>query len=183
MTLVKFYKNKTFFNLRLMLISVLLLQSVFIYNNYSNSTDELIIFHKSRFTLIGEKANRNLKVYHNIDSVAMNHDNVIKNFKIGNFITKTEEDTIESVYQIRDKKILVVDSLGVYKVKTFKPNYVLLRNSPKINLNRLIDSLQPELIIADGSNYKSYVARWETTCKKQKLPFHITNEKGAFVVQ
>ena len=183
MTLVKFYKNKTFFNLRLMLISVLLLQSVFIYNNYSNSTDGLIIFHKSRFTLIGEKANRNLKVYHNIDSVAMNHDNVIKNFKIGNFITKTEEDTIESVYQIRDKKILVVDSLGVYKVKTFRPNYVLLRNSPKINLNRLIDSLQPELIIADGSNYKSYVARWETTCKKQKLPFHITNEKGAFVVQ
>jgi competence protein ComEC len=118
-----------------------------------------------------------------MDSLAINQDYMIKNFKIGNFITKTEEDTIEAVYQIKDKKLLIIDSLGIYKVKSFKPNYVLLRNSPKINLNRLIDSLQPELIIADGSNYKSYVNRWESTCTKKKLPFHSTSEKGAFIIR
>jgi len=182
-TVVNFYKHKSFSNLRLMLISFLLFQGAFIYNSYLNSTYEFIIFHKSRFTLMGEKVNRNLMVYHNIDSLAMAQDHMIKNFKIENFITKTTENNIISFYQIQNKKLLVIDSLGVYNIKTFRPNYVLLRNSPKINLNRLVDSLHPELIIADGSNYKSYVARWETLCKKQKLPFHNTSEKGAYIIK
>ncbi|MEO6348834.1 MAG: ComEC family competence protein, partial [Aquaticitalea sp.] len=63
------------------------------------------------------------------------------------------------------------------------PDYVLLRNSPKINLKRLLDSLQPKLIIADGSNYKSYTQRWKMTCDKLKIPFHLTGEKGAFVLK
>lgn len=183
MAFIKFYKHSSFSNIRLLLISVLLFQGAFIYNSLLNSNNEFIIFHKSRFTLLGEKTNRNLMVYHNIDSATMTHDHVVKNFKIGNFITKTEEKEIGSFYQIHNKKLLVIDSLGVYNIKTFRPNYVLLRNSPKINLNRLIDSLHPEFIIADGSNYKSYVARWETLCKKQKLPFHSTSEKGAFTIR
>lgn len=182
-TLLNFCKHRTISNLKLTLISILLLQGVFIYNNYTHSTSEFIIFHKNRFTVIGQKNSDELKVHHNMDSLAMNHDHVIKNFKIGNFIAQTEEDAIQAVYQINNKKLLVIDSLGVYKVKSFKPNFVLLRNSPKINLNRLIDSLQPELIIADGSNYKSYVANWKNTCTKQKLPFHSTGEKGAFIMR
>lgn len=181
-TLVKFYKNKTFANLRMMMISVLLFQGVFIYNSYINSTHEFIIFHKSRFSVIGQKNNNQFHVDHNLEPFAYTNDKMIRNFKIGNFITTTEEDTIKSFYQINNKNLLVVDSLGVYNVKTFKTSYVLLRNSPKINLNRLIDSLKPELIIADGSNYKSYVTRWNTTCAKQKLPFHSTSEKGAFII-
>ncbi|GAL69023.1 competence protein [Jejuia pallidilutea] len=59
---------------------------------------------------------------------------------------------------------------------------MLLRQSPKINLNRLIDSLKPKQIIADGSNYKSYIEHWELICKKRKLPFHQTSKKGAFVL-
>ena len=182
-TIVNFYKHKSFSSLRLMLISILLFQGSFIYNSYLNSNNEFIIFHKSRFTLLCKKTNRNLMIYHNIDNTVMTNDHVIKNFKIGNFITKIEEDNIGSIYLTHNKKLLVIDSLGVYNIKTFKPNYVLLRNSPKINLNRLIDSIHPELIIADGSNYKSYVARWETICKKQKLPFHSTSEKGAFTIR
>ena len=46
---------------------------------------------------------------------------------------------------------------------------------------RLIDSIHPSTIIADGSNYKSYVARWKLTCLKTKITFHATSEKGAFI--
>jgi competence protein ComEC len=60
---------------------------------------------------------------------------------------------------------------------------VLLTNSPRINLNRLIDSLKPKYIIADASNYKSYAQRWKTTCMNKKIPFHSTYEKGAFVLK
>ncbi len=73
--------------------------------------------------------------------------------------------------------------MGVYNVKRFKPDYVLLRNSPRINLERLIDSIKPTCIIADGSNYKTYVKRWEKTCLNRKLPFHQTGTMGAFEIE
>jgi competence protein ComEC len=87
------------------------------------------------------------------------------------------------VYPFKDNYILVVDSLGVYETKKLMSKYVLLTNSPRINLNRLIDSLKPKYIIADASNYKSYAQRWKTTCMNKKIPFHSTYEKGAFVLK
>lgn len=86
------------------------------------------------------------------------------------------------MYQFNEALILVVDSLGVYNVP-FKPSIVLLRDSPKINLERLIDNLQPQQIIVDGSNYRSYVDRWKATCTIKKLPFHHTYEMGAFILK
>jgi competence protein ComEC len=182
-TLARFFKNKSFVNLRLVLFSVLVLQAIFFWNRYHNSFNEFIIFHKNRNTLIGEKDKHKLKLYHNNDREWISEDNMIKNYRIGNFLATLQEDSIKSVYQFHDKKLLVVDSSGIYNIKSFRPNYLLLRNSPKINLKRLIDSLKPEAIIADGSNYKSYVDRWKYTCIKQKLPFHSTSEKGAFIIK
>ena len=83
----------------------------------------------------------------------------------------------------RTKLLLAIDSLAVYKGITFEPNYILLRNSPRLNLNRVIDSLKPQQIIADASNYKSYLKRWKATCEHKKIPFHQTNEKGAFIIE
>lgn len=180
---VMILKKRTFSTLSLTLMSVILFQLVILFEKHQNQTDELVIFQKSRFTIIGEKNSHTLKVSHNLDSTSILKENSIKNFKIGNSIKTISEDSILSVYQMNNKKLLVIDSFGIYQVKNFKPDYILLRNSPKINLERLIDSLQPELIIADGSNYKSYLARWKATCIKRKRPFHQTNEKGAFIIK
>lgn len=182
-TFVKYITKRSYANLRLLLIAILVSQSVFIYTAFINSNEEFIIFHKSRYSLIGIKNGKNLIAYHDFDRLVMDKDKMITNFKIGNFISKMEQDSIKTVYRIRDKKLLVIDSFGIYNIKSFKPNYVLLRNSPKLNLNRLIDSLQPEMVIADGSNFKSYVNRWENTCKNKKLLFHSTSEKGAFIIK
>jgi competence protein ComEC len=57
---------------------------------------------------------------------------------------------------------------------------VLLRDSPKINLERLIGCLNPKIIVADGSNYHTYLSRWAETAKKQKTRFHHTGKNGAF---
>jgi competence protein ComEC len=64
-----------------------------------------------------------------------------------------------------------------------KIDYVLLGNSPKINLNRFLDSIQPTSIIADGSNYSSDIERWKKSCSNRKLPFYYTGEKGAFILE
>jgi len=75
-----------------------------------------------------------------------------------------------------------VDSLGIYRLHSVKPTIVILRQSPKINLERLLKYLNPKIIIADGSNYKSYLKDWEKTCLKNKTPFHNTLQKGAFIL-
>lgn len=182
-TLFFLFKKRNFKRLATAMIGVLIFQSVLIFENKTNQTEEFVVFHKSRFSLIGQKQNTTLTVSHNFDSIASARDNIIRNYKIGNSISEIKEDVLENVYFFHDKKLLVIDSLGFYQIPQLNPHYVLLRNSPKINLIRLLDSLKPELIIADGSNYKSYLQQWEATCIKQKVPFHLTSKKGAFVIR
>jgi competence protein ComEC len=117
------------------------------------------------------------------DSITETKNKIIKDYTVGNHIKTIEKDSFQLVYLLNNKKILVIDSLGIYNIKSFQPDYVLLRQSPQINLNRLIDSIKPKHIIADGSNYKSHIAYWETVCKKRKIPFHQTSKKGAFIIE
>lgn len=176
------YRKFHFKQIIMFLISIMLLQGAFIQLKHKNSTEAFVIFHKSRHSIIGKKKNDDLKIWHSLDNDAIQNENIISNYKVGNFINSITFDSLYSVYKTPHKTLLVVDSLGAYNV-SFKTDYVLLRNSPRINLKRLIDSLQPKLIIADGSNYKSYAQRWKTTCLKEKLPFHYTYEKGAFILK
>jgi len=77
------------------------------------------------------------------------------------------------------KKILIIDSSAVYKT-SISPDIILLSHSPKINLERLLEIHKPEIIIADASNFKSYIEIWKQTCSKRKIPFHSTYEKGFY---
>lgn len=154
-----------------------------IFTKQKNTNSELVIFNKNRYTLIGIKKNRSVTFHHNLDSISITKDKRISNYRVGNFISDFKHDTTNSVYDIDNKHLLVIDSLGVYNVEIFRPDYILFTNSPKVNLNRLIDSIQPKQIIADASNYKSYVERWKQTCLDKKIPFHSTYEKGAFVLK
>lgn len=181
--LVQVYKFKNFRWVTISLVSVLCLQGVTFYDTYKAQDNAFIIFNKSRYSVIGEKLNDVLKVSHNVDSIKLKTDNVISNYVVGESIVLVNTDTLEQVYQFENKNMLIIDSLGIFKGLSFKPNYILLRNSPRLNLNRVIDSLQPEQIIADASNYKSYVERWKVTCERKKIPFHQTSEKGAFILE
>lgn len=181
-TLIKFLKKRSFTNLKLLLISILIMQCAFIYTSYKTPENQFIVFHKSRHTLLGSTTKNSLQVAHDFDSITQSKNKIIKDFTVGNHIKTIKKDTLKSMYFLNRKKLLVIDSLGVYNIKSFNPDYVLLRQSPKINLNRLIDSIKPKYIIADGSNYKSYAERWEAICLKRKLPFHQTSKKGAFII-
>lgn len=182
-TVLVWYKKPNYRRLMYVGLSVLCLQISWIYTSYKNSNNQFIIFHKSRKTLIAEQTNSLLHISHNVDSITWTRDKIISNYKVGNFITSSTIDTLKSVYSFKQKTIMIIDSLGIYNVKSFTPDYVLMSNSPKINMDRMIDSLQPKHIIADGSNYASYVNRWKETCLKRKLPFHHTGTKGAYIIK
>ncbi|WP_179348014.1 ComEC/Rec2 family competence protein [Winogradskyella pacifica] len=181
--LIHVYKFRNFKWIAISLIAIIGLQGVYFYNIYQTQHNALVVFNKSRYSMIGLKEGKKMTVYHNLDSAKLKSEYALTNYKVGESLDIIISDSLQSVYQYKDKIILAIDSLSIYKGLSFKPNYILLRNSPRLNLNRVIDSLKPQLIIADASNYKSYLKRWKATCEHEKIPFHQTNEKGAFIIK
>ncbi len=148
----------------------------------SSTTSEFVIFNKTRHSMLGIKKGEILQVYHSLDSSVLKNENSVKAYLIGSRSKlDLSKNQLKNVYHLNDKKMLVIDSLGIYKLQNFSVNYVLLRESPTINLERLIKTLNPELIIADASNYKSYILQWEKTCKIHNIKFHYTIKGGAFI--
>lgn len=178
-----FIVKRTFKRLIQLLFSILLIQSVLIILKYKHNDQNFVIFHKSKETIIGIAYNSSLRVYSNQDNYDKELPKCITDYLVGNHIKDVLQSDLRSVFVYRNTSILIIDSTYIQNVARFQPNYILLRNSPRINLNRLIDSLVPQCVIADGSNYKTYVERWKETCLKRKLPFHYTGEKGAFILK
>jgi competence protein ComEC len=176
-----FYHRKSFKNTIVLGISILSFQ-VFVQQIPAlNTKNSFVIFHKSKHSVLGLQSKHHLEIHHDFDSLTKQR--MVNDYVIGAAIKTQSTDTIQHLYKINNKLLLIVDSLGVYNIKSIKPQWVLLRQSPKINLNRLIDSIRPELIIWDGSNYKTYQERWKLTCEAKKTQFHQTSEKGAFLVR
>ena len=171
--------QKSFRNLVFFLCGILIFQSSMLYSKMQNSTSESIVFHKSRKTMIGIQKDKKLILYHNLAN-EIQEEIRLKDYKTGRNINQIEEKQIQNILALSETSVLIVDSSAVYKLNNFKPDLVLLRNSPKINLERLIRGLNPKIIVADGSNYHSYISRWAETTKKQKTRFHHTGKNGAF---
>ncbi|OEY72746.1 ComEC/Rec2 family competence protein [Salegentibacter salarius] len=171
--------QKSFRNLVFFLCGILIFQSSMLYSKIQNSTLENIVFHKPRKTMIGIDEPKQFTLYHNLED-KLQDEIRLKDYKTGRNINKIEEKIIPDILNTSKASILIVDSSAVYKLNHFNPDVVLLRNSPKINLERLIRGLNPKIIVADGSNYHSYVSRWAETAKKQKTRFHHTGKNGAF---
>lgn len=149
-----------------------------IYEKSSISSSEAYIFHQNRASLIALKTDEKLQVFS--DSPILPEEEPLLSYRIEKGIEELKKDSLSNILKLQDKKLLIVDSSGIYQLKDFHPDLVLLINSPKINLSRLLEELNPEKVIADGSNYRSYIKRWEETCQKQKVPFYFTGKKGAF---
>ncbi|WP_026776748.1 ComEC/Rec2 family competence protein [Polaribacter sp. Hel_I_88] len=166
------------------LVSLLIIQSVFLFENHQKNTkNELIVFHKSRNSIMANRAGANLLVHHDLDSLAIGNTNAMVSYQVGENVKSTYSREFPNILKFKNQPILIVDSLGVYNIQNLKNPIVILRNSPKINLERLIKTLQPAQIIADGNNYKSYVNSWKETSRKQKTPFHSTEQNGAYILK
>lgn len=166
------------------LASLLIIQSVFLFENHQKKTkNELIFFHKSRNSIIANRVGAEVFINHDLDSLVIENFNAMVSYKVGENVHQTYKKGIPNIIKFKKQSILVVDSLGIYNIKNLKNPIVVLQYSPKINLERLIKTLQPKQIIADGNNYKSYINTWEEICKQQKTPFHQTGQNGAYILK
>ena len=115
------------------------------------------------------------------DSLNTFETNLLQQYQTHHFTESTNQQTLKNVLHLQGKKIFRIDASGVY-LKNHKPDILWLTQSPKINLDRLITETKPKQIVADGSNYPSFVQRWKQTCLQKNIPFHATAEKGYYKI-
>ncbi|WP_313807435.1 ComEC/Rec2 family competence protein [Flavobacterium sp.] len=172
-----FYEKK--FN-RLMgtICCLVLFQLAILLTTYNQNTlDEFVVFNTKKATMLLIKQKDSAIVYSNNSETR--NASLLKAYRQERFLKDVKMDSVKNTLVFNEKKILILDSLGIYNVKQ-QPEVVVLTQSPKVNLKRLITAIHPKQIIADASNYKSYVKRWKATCEKEKIPFHTTAEKGFY---
>ena len=121
------------------LISILILQGVFMVELNQNKTkNEIIVFHKSRFSVIGKRIGERLLLQHNLDSLKLKKENSISSYKVSEGINEVAEINFKNYIKFYNKDILLIDSLGIYNVVNLNRPIIVLQYSPKINLTRMI---------------------------------------------
>lgn len=60
------------------------------------------------------------------------------------------------------------------------PKVLIFSNAPRVNLDRLLAKLRPEVVVVDGSNHNGFVKRCMSTCESLGIEFYATRETGAF---
>lgn len=177
---------KKFSTFKVYIMSVLILFGILLstYEKYIHtSQDSLLLFHQPKKTILGRKQGNELilLIKDSLDQEVA--DRILKNYKIHHHIYETYNTDLKNVYQYNNQKILFINKSGVYKIKDLHPEIVVLTDSPQIHFEAMINYLCPTMIIADGSNYKSFLDLWERSSKKYDISFHRTDTQGAFIIE
>ena len=179
--LIIWFKKPSFNRLAVILISIIILQFSYFKIQWKIQTEEeLIVFNSTKNTLISERKGEKIIVYAN-DSIlkTAQKNSLLKSYRIGNFSNLEQKKPLQNFIFFNGKKIFVLDSSRIYP-KNIQPDIIVLTQSAKINLDRLFQIMKPKLVIADASNFKNIQKLWKASCKKQKIPFHATGEKGFY---
>jgi competence protein ComEC len=178
--LVAVFKTTHYRNLMICLTSLILLIGVYIFNGVDNSKNELVIFHKAGQTNIGILDAKKFYLFRSDPFNKSTFDQFIQPYMTSRNIRNHKTNDLPDVFYFKDRLVCVLDSSGVYP-KDREMNWILLTNNSRINLERMISQTDPDLVIADGSNWNSNLGRWKVTCRKNGIPFYSTSESGAFI--
>jgi competence protein ComEC len=173
--------KKTYRRTAALLVSVLVFQGIYTATVWdSKGHDELVVFNNWENTLLAVKQADRITILSE-DSLALKSP-VVKSYRKGSFAKEVKLKPLTNVLWHKGSKVLIVDSTGSYSSE-MKPDVLLLTHSAKVNFERTLQQLKPKQVIADATNYKTYVARWAATCQKHKIPFHATAEKGSYGIK
>ena len=180
-TAIIWLKKPNFNKLVLVLISIIIVQISYLSIQWNiQNEQEWIVFNIKRNTLLAERNGESITVYAN-DSIlkSAQKNNILKSYRIGNLSSLREKKVLQNLFYFNGKKIFILDSSGVFPTN-IHPDIIVLTQSPKINFERLLQTIKPKMVVADASNYKTIQKQWKATCIKQKIPFHATSEKGYY---
>lgn len=144
----------------------------------SASSSEMIVFHCPKKTVITQKNGLSLTV---ITDASELPTDVITPYQTGMHCSTKAKEKLKNRYYFKHRKILVIDSTQ-RNWSALKPDILIVTGSPKLNMERLLRSCRPKIVVVDGSNSNTLRKRWKTSCEKLKIPFHDTREKGFYSI-
>nr|WP_314603279.1 ComEC/Rec2 family competence protein [uncultured Capnocytophaga sp.] len=158
------------------LLSFLCLQTYLFYTKFqTGTTNELIVYQQYKKSMISIQEGNKMTLFSS-DSVNFSNK-YIKRLITEKHIKNLEYKPLPNVLPLKEINFLIIDD-KFYVDNSFPVDYLLLRNSPKIHLEKLLTQITPKLIIADGSNFYFSIEKWRKTCKEYQIPFHYTQEDG-----
>jgi competence protein ComEC len=175
-------KFRSYFILNLSLVALLL--CIYIENRDQIHQEEIVIFQTYRESQLGVLKGSHLTLFSDQpkDKESLKLTYHLKNYKTLKGIKRIDFSKFKSSYEINPSEILfVLDSIPAYPKENFNPTYILLKDSPNLNFDRLLQDLKPKQVIADGSNYKTDIERWRNSAQLLGIHFHSTWEDGAYV--
>lgn len=137
---------------------------------------ELLVFHCNRYTALVERRGNQVTAYTDLPP---DKRRALHAYATAHFCSSLQLKKIPTAGHLPGQRIFLLSEANPLKAIP-KNSIVLLRKSPKINLDLLLATQHPRYIIADGSNYKSFIRRWKASCMQAKIPFHATGEKGFY---
>ena len=182
--LVKFIKFFSFDQfLKLSISCMIAICFMLIDYKICQSKSDFIIFNQYKESLFLRKTGNEAIIYSNVDHQDVQLKKTIENYKIGHLNLKVnEEKNIKHFYKFQNKRIMVIDNDLINTDFGFEPDVLVLIKSPRINLNRLLMRIQPSVVVADGSNYRTYKSLWEKSAIDEGILFHDTSKDGAFIL-
>ncbi|MEQ8216837.1 MAG: ComEC family competence protein [Arenibacter sp.] len=178
-TIVTVFIKASYKRVVVFLVFVLCFQSYILgIRHLAENKESLVIGHIVRHSVLIHQTGQKLTVFSTSPKATVRMAN---DYAIAQNILELQHRPLKNSYLIGGKRMVILDSYNMGLPINYEVSTLVLTQSPKINLERLLDSIAPNIVIADGSNYKSYISRWKATCHKKKLPFHDTAEKGAFL--
>jgi competence protein ComEC len=82
------------------------------------------------------------------------------------------------------KRIAIVNKNNS-RVRSAKPimlDYLIISGNAKVQLDDLIKSYKPGMIIIDSSNSEWRTEKWEKECAKLKIPYYSVKDSGALII-
>ena len=176
------FEKPTYRKLVTALVTIIIFFSTYFTSTIYNQKDsKWMVFNQRGNSLIMQKKVSKLFVYSKTEPNQW-ESNSIQAFATANFLSIIKQKPIPNFIYFKSNRIAIVDSSALF-VPTIRTDVLLLIHSPKVNLERLIQSAQPKIIVADATNFPYLKKKWQTTCEKAKIPFHNTSEKGFFMLE
>lgn len=160
-------------------LTLLSLQTYFFYLKYESGKKELlIVFHQYKKTVIALQQGREATFYLS-DTLSVPHT-LIKNFCTQQQVSNLHYKVLENIVPFKEDFLTIIDD-KFYLDTSYPTHYLLLRNNPKIHLEKFLSNIRPKMLIADGSNYPFIIEKWKYTCQRLQIPFYDTKIKPIIV--
>lgn len=160
-------------------LTLLSLQTYFFYLKYeSGKKEQLIVFHQYKKTVIALQQGREATFY--LSDTLSVPQTLIKNFCTQQQVSNLHYKVLENIVPFKEDFLTIIDD-KFYLDTSYPTHYLLLRNNPKIHLEKFLSNIRPKMLIADGSNYPFIIEKWKYTCQRLQIPFYETKIKPMIV--